>query len=161
MKRSVCPRFLPLAAACLAIVSLSASPGYSKDADFGVRGGVYSEEDQPFLGAEALFDLTQTGHWYGNPNLEHVFLETGDLTTASFDFHYDFPSGAPYTVWAGAGPTLIHSDRDLPDVHNGTDVGMNLLFGVGAKKGNVRPYGQVKAILADDTQVVFGVGARF
>jgi hypothetical protein len=154
-------RSFSIASAFLSVALLSASPGFSREADFGVRGGVYADEDQAFLGAEALFNMTDSRRWFGNPNLEHVFLDAGDLTSVSFDFHYDFPSGSPYTFWAGAGPTLIHSDRNSPALHDGTDAGVNLLFGVGAKKGNVRPYGQVKAVLADDDQVVFGVGVRF
>jgi hypothetical protein len=154
---------LRIAALLLSVALLSPSPGFSREADFGVRGGVYSEQDQDegFLGAEALFDITQGGRWFGNPNVEHVFADSGDLTSLSFDFHYDLPTGAPYSFWVGAGPTLIHDDRNLPSPHNTTDAGVNLLFGVGAKKGNVRPYGQVKAVLADDSQVAFGVGVRF
>jgi hypothetical protein len=161
MKRHAGRRFLPLAGACLGVIFFLASPGTARAVDFGVRGGVYSEEDSPFVGAEALIDLDQTGRWYGNPNLEHVFQDTADITSVSFDFHYDFPSGNPYTVWVGAGPTLIHADRDIPEVPNGNDAGLNVVVGVGAKKGNVRPYGQLKAIVADDNQLVFGVGARF
>src|SRR6266850_7851888 len=113
------------------------SPSLTHATDFGVRGGVYPDEDQLFLGAEAVFDVTKTGRWFGNPNVEHVFADRGDLTTVSFDFHYDFPSGTPYTIWAGAGPSLIHRDLDRPGDHSTTDAGMNVLVGLGAKKGEV------------------------
>ena len=137
------------------------SPSLPNAADFGVRGGVYPDENQPFLGAEAVFDVTKAGRWFGNPNVEHAFVDRGDLTAVSFDFHYDFPGGAPYTVWAGAGPTLIHRDMNRPGDRNTTDAGMNVLLGLGARKGDVRPYGQLKAVLAGDSEVVLGVGVRF
>ncbi len=129
--------------------------------DFGVRGGTYSQTDEPFLGAEALFGLGPENRWQGNPNLEHAFVDTGDLTAVSFDFHYDFPSGTPYSIWAGAGPTLIFRDRNFPGSNRDTDPGVNLLFGIGAKKGDVRPYGQMKVVVSDNSEAVLGVGIRF
>ena len=146
---------------CLITGLLTISPCRAGTIDFGLRGGVYPDEDQPFLGAEALFGMAQTQRWFGNPNVEHAFVDRGDLTAVSFDFHYDFPGGAPYTVWAGAGPTLIHRDMNRPGDRNTTDAGMNVLLGLGARKGDVRPYGQLKAVLAGDSEVVLGVGVRF
>jgi hypothetical protein len=129
--------------------------------DFGVRGGAYTEEEEPFLGAEALFNLGPSEQWFGNPNVEHAFIQDGDLTSLSFDFHYDFPSNQPYTLWAGGGPTVLFRDQDASGNDDETDPGVNLLFGLGAKKGEVRPYGQMKVIVADDTQAVLGAGIRF
>ena len=108
-------RVLLFASACVISGALSISPGQAKT-DFGVRGGAYSDADKPFLGAEALFEVGTSRRWFGNPNLEHAFADTGgtDLTALSFDFHYDFPSGEPYTVWAGAGPTLIFRNPNIP-----------------------------------------------
>ena len=153
-------RALLFMTACVLALGLSSSPAQART-DFGVRGGAYSDVDEPFLGAEALFEVGTTKRWFGNPNLEHAFADNGDLTTVSFDFHYDFPSGRPYTVWAGAGPTLIFRDRSRPGNSGGTDPGVNLVFGVGAKKGDVRPYGQMKVIVSDDSEAAVGVGVRF
>jgi hypothetical protein len=161
MSRNIIRSGLFVTSVCLIATLFLVSPTLLRAADFGVRGGVYPDENQPFLGAEAVFDVTSTGRWFGNPNVEHAFVDRGDLTAVSFDFHYDFPSGAPYTVWAGAGPTLIHRDSDRPGDRNTTDAGMNVLLGLGAKKGNARPYGQLKAVVADNPEVVLGVGVRF
>jgi len=150
-------------AGTLLIASLlsSVSRVTAGEVDLGIRGGVYPDEEQPFLGGEVLFGMDQGKRWCGNPNVEHVFLDNGGLTAYSFDFHYDFPSGAPYTIWAGAGPTLIHRDRGLPGDPATTDAGANLVFGLGATKGSVRPYGQLKVVVADDSQAVAGLGVRF
>jgi len=67
----------------------------------------------------------------------------------------------PYTVWVGAGPTVIHKDENEPGGRDTTDAGANLLMGVGANKGEVRPYGQLKLVFAEDSQAVLGVGVRF
>jgi len=153
-------RVLRIAGVCVLAGALSITAGRAETA-FGVRGGTYSDAEKPFLGAEALFGVGATRHWFGNPNLEHAFADNGDLTTVSFDFHYDFPAGTPYTIWAGAGPTLIFRDRNTPGGVRGTDAGVNLVFGVGAKNGDVRPYGQMKVVVSDDSEAVLGVGVRF
>ncbi|PYS96548.1 MAG: hypothetical protein DMF50_04235 [Acidobacteria bacterium] len=160
-RRSRFVRGLLLASAGALTGLLSIAPGHAKT-DFGVRGGTYSDVDEPFLGAEALFGVGTTNRWFGNPNLEHAFAaDSGDRTAVSFDFHYDFPSGEPYTFWAGAGPTLIFRDRTSPGTAHDTDPGVNLVLGIGARKGDVRPYGQMKVVLADDSEAVLGVGVRF
>src|SRR5574341_610070 len=128
MRKNPVLRCLLIASACFIAALFAISPSQARSVDFGVRGGVYPDEDQPFLGAEALFDMTQTQRWFGNPNVEHVFADSGDLTAYSFDFHYDFTTGAPYTIWAGAGPTLIHRDSNGLANQDDTDAGANLLF---------------------------------
>jgi hypothetical protein len=161
IRKSSIVRMLLFASACVIAGSLSISPSLARP-DFGVRGGAYTDAEEPFLGAEALFGLGGTKHWFGNPNIEHAFIENGDLTAFSLDFHYDFPTGQPYTIWAGAGPTLIVNDRNVAGNDDQTDAGLNLVFGVGSTKGEVRPYGQMKVVVvADDTQAVLGAGIRF
>ena len=153
-------RFLLTLSVALVVGLFTVTPSMARP-DFGVRGGAYGEEDEAFLGAEALFNVNDGGHWFGNPNVEHAFIDDGDLTTVSFDFHYDFVRDRPYTLWGGAGPTVLFKDGDAFANDDGTDAGVNLLFGGGATKGDVRPYGQMKVILADDTQAVLAAGIRF
>ena len=153
-------RSLLVVGACTLALALSSTPAHAKT-DFGVRAGAYADQDDPFLGAEALFNVGTQKQWFGNPNVEHAFDDNGDTTTASFDFHYDFPSGQRYTIWAGGGPTVIFRDRNQPGNDDSTNGGVNVLVGVGSKTGDVRPYGQMKVIVADDTEAVLGVGVRF
>ena len=123
---------------------------------FGVRTGVYTDVDKPFLGIEGLFGV---GHSiYLNPNFEYVFLDEPKYMTFNFDFHYDFHTHSRAYVWAGAGLGVLYSDPDVGD--SNTDVGLNLLFGVGLK-GRVVPYVQAKVVVADDSFFVIGFGVRF
>jgi hypothetical protein len=157
-------RFLIYALSIPAIFTLAllcAPVATAADVDFGVRGGVDADEEEPFLGGEVLFSMDSEQQWYGNPNVEHVFLDNGGLTYYSFDFHYDFPKGRSYTWWAGGGPTLLHQDTDVPSDSDDTDAGVNLLVGLGATQGKVRPYGQFKVVVADDTAAIAGLGIRF
>ena len=162
IRRTSFVRALLFASVCVVSGALSITPGQAKT-DYGVRGGAYSDAEGAFLGAEALFGVGASHRWFGNPNLEHAFSDAGgtDLTAVSFDFHYDFPSGQPYAFWAGAGPTLIFRERDAAGRSDETDAGLNLVMGIGERRGDVRPYGQMKIVLANDTEAVLGIGVRF
>lgn len=141
----------------LALCGLLAFPETSRAVDFGVRGGFYSDAESGFLGAELLTGLTRS--WYLNPNFEYVFVDDGDLYTLNLDAHYDFPTRSPFYLWAGGGPAVIFSDNGFEDE---TDIGLNLLAGVGFGKGQaLRPYVQGKVVISDDTEAVLGVGIRF
>lgn len=136
------------------------------DVDFGVRGGLYSDAEAGFVGVELLTPVTRK--WYFNPNFEYVFVDDGDLYTGNLDFHYDFDTRNPFYLWAGAGAAIIRSEIDPPpfcrrcDSDAETDLGLNLLGGIGFGKGQaLRPYVQGKVILSDDTEASIAVGIRF
>ncbi len=147
---------LPLALAFLLI----AAP--AEAVDFGVRAGVYTDQSDGFVGGELLFPITP--QWYFNPNVEWVFVDDGDLFTVNGDFHYDFSVDFDGFVWAGAGAALIVADDDRTrrrDDDAETDVGLNLLGGVGWQVEGFTPYVQGKVIVSDDSEAVVAVGLRF
>ncbi len=151
--RSVLVLGIALAAAVLAPTIAAAQW------DFGVRGGVYTDESDAFIGIELLHRLG-AGAWFFNPNVEWVFVERGDLVTLNADFHYDLDVDAPIYVWVGGGPAILFNNSDRGD--DETDPGLNLLAGVGFLPGEaVRPYVQGKVVLADETQAVLAFGVRF
>lgn len=125
--------------------------------DFGVRTGVYTDSDAGFVGAEAITPVSQS--WYFNPNLEYAFADRGSLVAVSGDFHYDLVEGRPYYVWVGAGPALILGDTEPGMRHS--DLGVNVVAGVGFRRRSVTPYLQTKVTLADDDRAVIAVGVRF
>lgn len=151
----------------LAVAAFLLLPGLAQaEVDFGVRGGLYSDAEAGFIGGELLMDVTRA--WYFNPNLEYVFVDDGDLSTLNLDFHYDFPTRARYYLWAGGGPAVIFRSIDAPDFcrncddDSETDLGINLLAGIGFGKGQaLRPYLQGKVILSDETEAALAVGIRF
>jgi hypothetical protein len=131
--------------------------------DFGIRGGVYTDDSDPFVGVELLTRMGAT-EWFFNPNVEVVFPDRGDLITLNADFHYDLPVDAPVYVWVGGGPAIIFrdSDRGPGDDDDETDIGLNLLAGVGFLKGQaVRPYVQGKVVISDESEAVLAFGVRF
>ena len=143
-----------LAAAILLAVPAAAQA----DPRFGVRFGYYTEAEAPFLGAEMLFRVVP--EIYFNPNVEAVFVDNGHSFTINGDFHYDFLSGRRTFAWLGAGLAVINTDPE-GSAEGNTDVGLNLLAGIGTRRGRVIPYAQAKVILKSDTEFVIGVGLRF
>ena len=128
------------------------------EVDGDLRGGAYTDADAAMVGGGALVNLESTNHWYFNPNVELAFPERADLVTVNGDFHYDFP-GARVAYWVGAGPALRVVD---PEVGNrDTDLGANLIAGLGARNGDVRPFGQLKVMVADDSEAALMFGIRF
>jgi hypothetical protein len=134
------------------------APASAGDIKVGIRGGYYTDIGEPFLGAELLMPVAH--RIYFNPNLEYVFVDNLKYWTLNGDFHYDFPTHRPYYVWAGAGLALVRTDPEGPAEGN-TDVGANLLAGLGFKAGSVLPYFQAKVILKDGSEFALAFGIRF
>lgn len=149
---ALAPTFL--VAAC---VFGGASAASGAEFDFGVRAGVSVEEPDPFVGLELLTPIGGRG-WFFNPNVEFVFADPDDRVSVNFDVHYDFGASANYYLWAGGGPAILLSDSDSDD---DTDAGLNLLGGIGWKQPQMTPYAQLKIVIADDSEVLAGVGVRF
>jgi len=160
-------RALPLLGATLLAggIVFGSTPAAADDIDVGLRGGYYTDVGEPFLGADLLMQISDT-QWFFNPNLEYVFVDPGDLATINLDVHYDLDTNDDdLYIWLGGGPAIIlrddagrHHDDDDDDE---TDVGLNLLAGIGWQLDAIVPYLQAKAILSDDSEVVIAVGVRF
>lgn len=127
--------------------------------DFGVRGGVYTDESEGFVGLELVSRL-RGSQWFFNPNLETVFVHRGDLFSANADFHYELPTSGQFDIWLGGGPAVIY--RRTRGENRSTDAGLNLLAGIGFSPHNpVRPYLQGKVVVSDKSEAVLGFGLRF
>ena len=142
--------------AAVALLTMLASPGAARADNFGVRTGYYTDAGEPFLGVEFLARVGR--RVYFNPNFEYVFTDDPHYMTFNADFHYDFRTRSRAYVWAGAGLGVLYTDPKVGD--SNTDLGLNLLFGVGLK-GEVIPYIQAKVIVSDNSEFVIGVGVRF
>jgi hypothetical protein len=155
---------LGAAAIALAAACLSPAPALAQ-IDVDLRGGAYTDTEEAFIGGGILMPVT--GNWFFNPNIEYVFVDPGSLWTVNGDFHYDFAQVENWSFWAGGGPAILFRDFDddrpgrRNDDDEDTDFGANLIAGVGMVGGAVRPFGQIKVILADDTEAVLALGVRF
>ena len=148
----------PALAAGVLAASIGLATVAEADVDGDLRGGYYFDSERPHIGGGLLVQVSPGSAWFFNPNLEVAFSERSDLFALSGDFHYDFHHSGNTTLWVGAGPALLIEDNDFD---SDASVGLNGLFGIGAASGTVRPFGQFKAILSDDAEVVLTGGIRF
>jgi hypothetical protein len=133
--------------------SVEANPGTK----FGTRVGLYTDTEELFVGGELLSRIAPS--LYFNPNVEWVAIDGGTFLTFNGDLHYAFPTRRN-PIWIGSGLSALYVNPDGPRDGN-TDLGMNLLFGLGFSRGPLVPYLQLKAIIADNNEVVLGFGLRF
>jgi hypothetical protein len=136
-----------------------ASPVSSRaGVDADVRAGVFTNADAVGVGAGLLTPIGN-GHdrWYANPNAE-IAMGDRDMFSLNGDFHYDVSQQQTTSVWLGAGPAIIVESRSG---NSNTDLGMNLLAGVGKTRGSVRPFGQIKGVVSDNGGVAMVGGVRF
>lgn len=147
------------ASAALAVTGrATADTSAQPHTQFGVRTGVYTENSGAFIGAEVLTPIGSA--WYFNPNLEYAAGgDDNDVLSVNGDFHYDFLFDRPYYVWAGGGPAVIV--RDVEPGNRESDLGVNVLGGIGWKKPRVTPFVQTKITVSRDTEAVLAVGLRF
>lgn len=122
----------------------------------GVRGGVYLDQDEVFLGGHLAHQIERRLQF--NPNLEYVLVERGSLFTINADFLYDLPSRSRTVFWVGGG--LGISRFALEDFRN-TDSGLNLLMGVSFGRGPATPFLHVKLMMTGESQLAVGGGFTF
>lgn len=126
---------------------------------WGLRASAWLEDSDPGVGVEWLVPMGARD-WYFNPNVEVVFNDRDDRFIGNLDVHYDFWHDAGMTVWAGGGLAILHHD-DPPRGTDSNEAGLNLLAGIGWRKPKALPYVQLKAVIADDSELVASIGVRF
>jgi hypothetical protein len=116
---------------------------------WGVRAGVVDEE--PMIGAEVIWPLP--AGFVLNPNFEF----SQELFSLNADVHYDFTLTANTDFWLGAGLAFVNPDE------GDYDGGFNVLTGVGVRRGDWYPYGQLKLTSAGDIDDYWSLaaGVRF
>jgi hypothetical protein len=155
-------RWLAAGAGGLALVGLTMmlTPSIARpDVNADVRAGIYPDADAVAVGGGVLARMGDQGRWFFNPNVELALGDRRDIVMMSGDFHYDFADDGGATFWVGGGPAIMVVNPDFGDSR--TDLGINALTGVGARHGNVRPFGQLRGTVADDSQITIAGGVRF
>jgi len=147
-----------IVAVLLIVALLPTVPAAHADPSFGLRAGVNLDREDPLIGAELIARLQ--GSWWVNPNLEVTFGDRVDVVGLNADFHYDFDTSGSALFWLGPGLAVLFADYE--NGGNDTDVGVNLLAGIGIPTSSgVVPYFQGKATIADDTDGSLAFGIRF
>ncbi|HKJ45743.1 MAG TPA: hypothetical protein VJ991_07945 [Balneolales bacterium] len=143
----------------LSIIPLSKSFAQIRGVHPGLRVGTYSDVGDIFLGGG--FTTPLGSRWFLNPNFEYVFSDYQTYATFNGDFDYSIPDQVRnVSFWAGGGLGIIYSNPEGPSGGD-TDLGLNLLGGIGIQTGSVMPYIQPKIILKQNSEFVMGFGVRF
>jgi len=127
--------------------------------DADVRAGVFMDANAVGFGAGILAPMGTDSRWYFNPNMEVGVGDRENIVTMNGDFHYDIPQHSSVSVWMGGGPAVLVTDPSNGESR--TNMGLNVLTGVGGTTGQVRPFAQLKGIVANQGQVVLQGGIRF
>lgn len=155
MERIVKLAIAAIGVAVVACAAMAQSPPASR-MEYGFRTGVYADSEAGYVGAELLTPIADA--WYFNPNVEYARGDR-DVLTLNGDFHYDFLRDRSTYFWAGGGPAVLFRETGV-DEHR-TDLGANVLGGVGWRTGRVTPFLQSKVTLSRDTEAVLTFGLRF
>jgi hypothetical protein len=124
--------------------------------DLSLRAGAYTDADAFFLGIE--YRTPVSGRWHAAPNFELALPGDGTYFSANADLHYVLSAQGRLRPWLGAGIGLYARDHD--DHGSDTDVGLNLIGGLGLR-AQLDPYVQLKVAVKSDTALVLGFGVRF
>jgi hypothetical protein len=157
MERTQVRRFAPIIGVALA-VTLALSNAALAGIDPEVRAGIYSGAEQVSLGGGLLMPVGHDNRWDFNPNVEAT-ISGRDFVAVSGDVHYDFRASENTALWVGGGPAILWTNR--PGSDNNTDLGLNVLTGVGAKHGSMRPFAQLRGTVADENRIAIAGGIRF
>jgi hypothetical protein len=124
-----------------------------------VRAAYHADQEAVGVGGGILTEVGDSNRWKFNPNVEIAFADDDDdQMSLNGDFRYDITRDSDVAFWMGAGPALLVNE--LGD-DSDTDVGLNLLTGIGASRGDVRPFGQLRGVVADQSEVVLAGGIHF
>jgi hypothetical protein len=140
--------------AALFFTSVSASAQASTYV--GTRISYDFQTDEVILGANLTVPISTQIEFY--PSLELYLPDRGNKIGFNGDVKVFLPTRASYDLYAGGGLGVVN--QNLGDVSN-TDVGLNLLFGIGSRIGRIHPYGEARLLLHDDTQLVLLAGVNF
>jgi len=127
--------------------------------DAEVRVGFYTDPDAVSFGGGILTPLSTSEPWMFNPNVEFAIGDFANVIALNADFHYDFPTGSSLAYWMGAGPAVLFTDRDVGGTD--TDIGLNIIAGLGARYGAARPFVQMKGVVGGDSRLAIAGGMRF
>ena len=141
----------------LALIALSSAQAFAGPVGFNAFGGWYTDPSQFHVGAGARFGLTS---FTFNPNIEYLFPESGSSYTLNLDGTMTVMPLGVGSLYVGGGFGWITVDPDQGE--SNTDTGINLLGGFGLNAIPLKPYGQLKYVIADgDDPVAFSFGVRF
>ena len=142
---------------CLAFLgvtsAISATPAEAQLTP-GVQAGVSLDADQFFFGGH-LETTPLVDRLRFRPGVD-IGIGDGTLVAGNFDFTYTFPSGQPWNLFVGGGPSINWYDFD----NGGSDTEGGFNFIIGAKNRD-RLFFELRVGMEGSPDLKFGVGYSF
>ena len=122
----------------------------------GPRIGYDFQSDEAILGASLTVPISTRIEFY--PSIDLYTPDRGNKVGFNGDVKVYLPTRASYDLYAGGGLGIVN--QNVAEISN-TDVGINLLFGIASRIGGINPFGEVRVLIHDDTQLVLIAGMNF
>ncbi len=155
--------------ALFTIIILSGSL-FSQSFDIGPRGGMYMEDTDFFLGAQADIELLNILGLHLVPYVDYIFVENIDTQWLfGANVLYDVVPLVVGSLYIGGGVGIMRSTFDVtyPEPVNTvtekeTDSVINFLSGIRFNAiGIVEPFANARLSISDNTSIVFEGGVHF
>ena len=138
-------------------LGFAAAPATAGPIGFQATGGWYTDNSDLFLGAGARIGA---GTITVIPNAEWLFVDNAKSYSLNIDATMSVIPLGVASVYAGAGLGWITTDPD--NGKSNTDSVFNLLAGAGFNALPLKPFAQLKYIIAEgDDPLQFALGVRF
>ena len=122
----------------------------------GVRGGLYQDSEDLFVGADVKFNVLMLS---ADPSVEYVFVDGATVMTFNADAFVSVLNLPLVSGWVGGGVGLMYVKPDEGD--SSEDPLVNAVAGVGFSVP-FSPYVMVKWVFADENDgFVVAAGIRF
>jgi hypothetical protein len=139
--------------AIMAAASLASAQASTR---VGPRIGYDFQSDEAILGASLTVPISTRIEFY--PSIDLYTPDRGNKVGFNGDVKVYLPTRASYDLYAGGGLGIVN--QNVAEISN-TDVGVNLLFGIASRVGGINPFGEVRLLIHDDTQLVMLAGMNF
>jgi hypothetical protein len=142
-----------LAATLCAIPAASAR---AQNAYAGPRLGVNLDSDDLLVGAQLALSMAPSWTFY--PSIEVYLPDAGSLIGINVDFKYLLPARSAPRPYVGGGINVLRASFGGS---SDTDTGASFFFGIQGRQRKVRPFGEVRLLLHDNTSIQFTGGLNF
>jgi len=123
----------------------------------GAHIGYNFDFSEAVIGAQATFPVARQVDLY--PSFDFYTVSGGSLWAVNLDGRFKPPMRSAYaTLYVGAGLNIMHTSAAG---FGNTDTHLNLLAGLEARRGPMRPFGEARLILGNGSAFQIQGGVNF
>ena len=139
--------------ALLILVASGIVRAQTNRAHIGPHIGYNFDVEEFYLGAQFGVPVADQLEFY--PSFDYYFVDPGSLWAVNADLKWRIARAQPRWLYLGGGLNVMK--REVGDVED-TDLGANLFVGAESLRGTIHPFGELRAILADNSSIQLQIG---